>query len=182
MIVSRLAIVTEDLMIRCHQVTKNFCTRYDFTSTSSARARGPCNFSLVVDLAISVFRDMNINTVFTRCHFSAALKMVHGKNSRASLFVQELFHPQDSVWILAATRYVGMQTVIRSSSTCFGEFSDFALHRQHSLCPFLNGTGCVHSHVDQQKRFLIFCVDSKCLVAGFDGGSAFLQFSTRAWE
>ena len=41
-IVSRFAIVTEDLVISCYQVTNFFSTRYGFAIASSAW--GPCNF------------------------------------------------------------------------------------------------------------------------------------------
>ena len=51
MIVSRFAIVTEDLVICGYQVTNIFCTRYGFAIASSAL--GPCNFGPFTDLAIS---------------------------------------------------------------------------------------------------------------------------------
>ena len=63
-IVSRLAIVTEDLVICCNQVKKMFSTRYGSAIASSAR--GHCNFCPLTDLAISVFREMSINTVLTQ--------------------------------------------------------------------------------------------------------------------
>ena len=63
MIVSRLAIVTEHLVICCYQVTKFFSTRYGFAIASSAW--GPCNFGPFTDLAISVFREMSVNTLFS---------------------------------------------------------------------------------------------------------------------
>ena len=63
-IVSRFAIVTENLVICCYQVTKIFSTRYGSPSASSARF--PCNFSPLTDLAISVFKKMSINTVLTQ--------------------------------------------------------------------------------------------------------------------
>ena len=47
-IVSRFRSFTKDFVICCYQVTKIFCTMYDFTSTSSAR--GPCNFSPLLQL------------------------------------------------------------------------------------------------------------------------------------
>ena len=95
-IVSRFTSFTEDLVICCNQITKICCTRYDSANTSSAR--GPCDFGPLADLAISVFREVTINTVFVRYHFfSAALKVTHEKNSRVSLCVQELCHPQDSL-------------------------------------------------------------------------------------
>ena len=51
-------------MICCYQVTKIFSTRYGSAIASSAR--GPCNFSPLTDLAISVFREVNTNTVLTQ--------------------------------------------------------------------------------------------------------------------
>ena len=50
-------------MICCNQITKIFGTRYDSASTSSAR--GPFDFGPLADLAISVFREVSMNTVFT---------------------------------------------------------------------------------------------------------------------
>ena len=64
-IVSRFAIVTErpcDLLLSSHQ--KFSCTRYVFAIASSAW--GPCNFGPFTDLAISVFREMSMNTVLTQ--------------------------------------------------------------------------------------------------------------------
>ena len=63
MTVSRFSTFTENFVIFCYQVTKIFCTRYGSAIPSSAR--GPCNFGLLADLAISVFRWMSINTVLT---------------------------------------------------------------------------------------------------------------------
>ena len=86
-----------------NQITTLFCTRYGSANASSAW--GPCNFGPLVDLAISVFREVSINTVFyPNPHFSQAWapKMVHEKNWRVSLCVQELYHPQDFLWALAA--------------------------------------------------------------------------------
>ena len=60
-IVSRFAIVTEDLVICCYQVTKIFSTRYGSAIASSARS--PCNFGPRPDLAISVFREVSPDTV-----------------------------------------------------------------------------------------------------------------------
>ena len=56
-IVSRFAIVTEDLVICCYQVTKICGSRYGFAIASSAR--GPCNLGPLTDLAISVFREVS---------------------------------------------------------------------------------------------------------------------------
>ena len=63
-IVSRFAIVTEDFVICCYQVTKIYSSKYGFAIASSAR--GPCNFGPLTDLAISVLREMSINTVLTQ--------------------------------------------------------------------------------------------------------------------
>ena len=51
-------------MICCYQITKIFSTRYGSTIASSARRT--CNFSSLADLAVSFFREMSINTVFTK--------------------------------------------------------------------------------------------------------------------
>ena len=67
-IVSRFAIVTEDLVICCYQFTKFFSTRHGFAIASSAV--GPCNFGPFTDLAISVFREVSKNTVLTQIHTS----------------------------------------------------------------------------------------------------------------
>ena len=55
-------------MICCYQVTKIFCTRCGCANASSAR--GPCNFGPLTDLAISVFREVSLNTVFTQIRTS----------------------------------------------------------------------------------------------------------------
>ena len=54
-----------DLLLSSHQI---FSTRYGFAKASSAR--GPCNFGPFTDLAISVFREMSTNTVFTQIYTS----------------------------------------------------------------------------------------------------------------
>ena len=64
MIVSRFTTFTENLVICCYQITKIFCPRYDSVNTSSARS--PCHFGPLAGLAISVFREVSINTVFTQ--------------------------------------------------------------------------------------------------------------------
>ena len=51
-------------MICCYQVTKIYSTKYGSAIASSAW--GPCNFGPFTDLAISVFREMSINTVLTQ--------------------------------------------------------------------------------------------------------------------
>ena len=64
MIVSRFTTFTENFVICCSQITKNFCTRYDSANASSAWS--PCNFGPFTDLTISVSREMSINTVITQ--------------------------------------------------------------------------------------------------------------------
>ena len=64
MIVSRFTSFTDNFVIGCNQITKIFSTRYGSANASSAR--GPCNFGPLTDLAISVLREMSINTVFTQ--------------------------------------------------------------------------------------------------------------------
>ena len=73
MIVSRYTTFTENFVICCNQVTKIFCTRYGSANASSAR--GPCNLGPLADLAISVFREVSINTVFTQIHTSRRRKL-----------------------------------------------------------------------------------------------------------
>ena len=64
MIVSKFKTFTENFVICCYQVTKIFCTRYGSAIASSARC--PCNFGPLTDLAISVFREMSLNTVLAQ--------------------------------------------------------------------------------------------------------------------
>ena len=64
MIVSRLASVAQDPVICCEQVTEIYSSRYGFAIASSAWV--PCNFGPFTDLAISVFREMSMNTVITQ--------------------------------------------------------------------------------------------------------------------
>ena len=51
-------------MVCCYQVTEVDSTRYGFAIAASAR--GPCNFGPLADLAISVFKEMRMNIVFTQ--------------------------------------------------------------------------------------------------------------------
>ena len=51
-------------MVCCCQVTKICGSRYGFAIASSAW--GPCNFGPFTDLAISVFRELSMNIVFTQ--------------------------------------------------------------------------------------------------------------------
>ena len=71
MIVSRFTSFTENFVICGSQITKIFCTKYDSANESSAR--GPCNFGPLADLAISVFREVSINTVLTQISTSRKL-------------------------------------------------------------------------------------------------------------
>ena len=50
-----------NLLLSSHKI---FCTKYGSTNTSSARC--PRDFGPLADLAISVFREVSINTVFTQ--------------------------------------------------------------------------------------------------------------------
>ena len=88
-----------DLMLSSHH---NFSAR---GTTSPVRLLHEALVNLVLwqISPFRVFREVNINTVFCPIPlFSAAPMIVHEKNSRVSLCVQELFQPQDSLWILAA--------------------------------------------------------------------------------
>ena len=83
-------------MTCCYPVTRIFGTRYGSAIASSARS--PCNFGPLTDFAISVFREVSFNTVFTQIRTPSeakAPKIAHEKNWRVSLYVQELHHPQD---------------------------------------------------------------------------------------
>ena len=68
MIVSRFTSFTENFVIGCNQITKIFCTKYDFANTSSAWS--PCDFGPLADLAISVFREVRKITVLAQIHTS----------------------------------------------------------------------------------------------------------------
>ena len=73
MIVLRFTIFNENFVICCNQITKIFSTRYNSANASSAR--GPSNIGPLTDLAISVFREVSVNTVFTQIGTSLRLKM-----------------------------------------------------------------------------------------------------------
>ena len=101
MSVSRFTTFTENFVICCNQVTQFFlhevrlrqcvfCTE-PLWFWSSGRSR---NFGL----SGSEYK----HSVYPNPHFSKALKIIHEKNLRVSLCFQELSHPQDSLWILAA--------------------------------------------------------------------------------
>ena len=68
MIVSRFSIFTDNFVIGCYQVTNIFSTRYG--SANPSFARSSCNFGPLADLAISVFREVSINTVLAQIHTS----------------------------------------------------------------------------------------------------------------
>ena len=51
-------------MICCNQITRIFCTRYGSANASSAL--GPYDVGPLADLAISVFREVSINTVLPK--------------------------------------------------------------------------------------------------------------------
>ena len=98
-------------MVCFYQVTNFFSTRYDSANASSAR--GPCNFGPVADLAISVFREVSINTL---CVPKSSLlvfvssKMIHEKNLSESLssgtVIDKIFSE-----FLQPFRYFGMARV-----------------------------------------------------------------------
>ena len=62
-IVSRFTTFNENFVICCYQVTK-ICSRYGFTCAFSARS--PCDLGSPAYLAFPVFREVTINTVFSR--------------------------------------------------------------------------------------------------------------------
>ena len=64
MIFSRFTTFTENFVICCNQITRIFCTRYGSANASSAR--GPHDVGPLADLAISVFREVSINTVLPK--------------------------------------------------------------------------------------------------------------------
>ena len=66
-IVSRFTVLTENFVICCHQITELFCKRCCFANASSARS--PCHLGSQAYFAISVFREVSMNTVIPECHF-----------------------------------------------------------------------------------------------------------------
>ena len=64
-----------------------------------------CSFGPYTDLAISVFREMNINTVLTQILTSLECGLYRDfmRNWRENLLVLEFHHPPTFCWILAAT-------------------------------------------------------------------------------
>ena len=112
MIVSRFTTFTENLVICCNQITKIFCTRYD--SANASPARGLCDFGPLAYLAISVLREVSIDTVFTKIHTSRRRRLwrwlMRRTGVRISVFWNFIIH-----WIfsefLQPFRYVGMTQV-----------------------------------------------------------------------
>ena len=107
---------------------------------------GPCDFGPLTDLAISVLREVSKkHSVYPNPHFSWvwALKMVHEKNWRVSLCVQELCHLQDSIWILAAIPVsrndTGLPVLARDPH--FYLVLGFGLVYSTTLLMFQNSTG-----------------------------------------
>ena len=80
------------LLLSSHQ--KFVSSRYGFAIASSAW--DPCNFGPFTDLAISVFREMSMNTVLTQILTSLECglqKKLHEKNWRENLRVLEFHQP-----------------------------------------------------------------------------------------
>ena len=101
-IVSRFAIVTEDLVICCYQITKIFSTRYSSTIASSARST--CNFGpFYGSRSFGLWWNEYKHCVHTNPHVSWvwAPRMPHERNWLANLRVLEFRHPQNFLWILA---------------------------------------------------------------------------------
>ena len=109
MIVSRFRTFTENFVICCDQVTQIFCTRYGSANDSSAR--GPCNYGPLTDLAISVFREMSINTVLTQIHTSSKRRLwrwfMRRTGAWVSAFRNFIIHEIFSEF-LQPFRYVGI--------------------------------------------------------------------------
>ena len=108
MIVSRFTTFTENFVICCNQITNFFCTRYGSANASSAR--GPCNVGPLADLAISVFWEVSINTMFTQIRTSLSSKIILEKNLRVSVLRNFIIHEILSEF-LQPFRYAGMTRV-----------------------------------------------------------------------
>ena len=70
-IVSRFTSFTKNFVICCCQVTNIFCSRYGLASAFSAKS--PSYLGLLANVAVSVLREVSVNTVLTRYHFSHRL-------------------------------------------------------------------------------------------------------------
>ena len=77
-------------MICCYQVTKKISTRYSSTIASSAW--GPCNLGPFTDLAISVFREMSVNTVLTQILTSLEYGLKRHLGVRISVYWNFIIH------------------------------------------------------------------------------------------
>ena len=99
---------TKNFVICCNKVTKIFGTRYGSAIASSAW--GPCDFGPLANLAISVFREVSINTVFTQNRTSRKLYRWFMRRTRVwvSAFRNSVIHKILSEF-LQPFRYVGTQ-------------------------------------------------------------------------
>ena len=77
-------------MICCCQVTKIFSTRYG--SAIASCAWGPCNFGPFTDLAISVLRDMSMNTVLTQVLTSLCSRLQRSFMRRTGVTISEYWN------------------------------------------------------------------------------------------
>ena len=136
----------------CNQINKIFCTKYDFASTSSARS--PSNFSPLTDLAISVFREMSINTVLTQNRTSRWRRLkrrfMRETGVWASAFRNSIIHHIFSVFLQplrdfrTCATWVGKQPVLSWSPFylllgIFGWLGDLArdwIHGKQRVSPF----------------------------------------------
>ena len=71
MIVSRFTSFTKNFVIYCHQVTKIFRSKFGCASAFSARS--PSYLGSHANVAVSVLREVSVNTVLARYHFSSVL-------------------------------------------------------------------------------------------------------------
>ena len=78
--------LSKNFVVRCYQGTNIFCTRYDFTSTSSAWS--PCSFSPLAGLPVSVFRKVRVKTMIAQYHSS--LRLQRGLMKRTRVWVSVL--------------------------------------------------------------------------------------------
>ena len=76
--------------------------------------------------------------VYPNPHFSQVLKIIHEKNLRVSPCVQELCHPQDSLWILAAIPVFrnGTRLPVLARGPHFFWFLDFGWFSQQLFWSF----------------------------------------------
>ena len=128
-IVSRFAIVTEDFVICCYQDIKIFCTRYG--SAIASYARGSCsNFGPHTDLAISVFREVSKNVVYSVPLLPAAPKAIHEKNWKHVDFLEHFHQPIHPGTPVANRAHFANSPLCNSSSSFFLGFFDFCCSMQ----------------------------------------------------